>query len=253
MQNLINFRDIGGIKTQDARTVVEKQFLRSAVVNNLSPSDVDSLLNDYQLKHDIDFRSTGEIESDPDEAIDTVSYKQIDIAGQDESFSAQDFAKLAKVASKIDPNKIMIDTYNRYVTSETGRKGYHDFLMGFIEHPNETTIFHCQDGKDRTGIGAALILYSLNVSQELILADYLKTNEERKAANKVQLAEYEKAGATPAELKILAVILDVDKSYIEAAFKTIESEYGSVDNYLTKGLGLPKDFKEQMINLYTTA
>jgi len=34
-------------------------------------------------------------------------------------------------------------------------------------------------GKDRTGIGAVLILLALNVDEETILADYMKTNEYR--------------------------------------------------------------------------
>ncbi|WP_326717628.1 tyrosine-protein phosphatase [Vagococcus jeotgali] len=105
--------------------------------------------------------------------------------------------------------------------------------------------------KNRTGIGVALILSSLNVSQELILEDYLKTNEGLKNSDKVSMEQYKKAGLSAEKIDQLEEMSKADPTYLEAAFNKIKSEYGNLDNYFTKGLGLPADFKEQMMKLYT--
>jgi len=48
---------------------------------------------------------------------------------------------------------------------------------------DEAILFHCAAGKDRTGVGAALILYALGVDENVIYQDYELTNLYRKASN----------------------------------------------------------------------
>lgn len=251
MESLENFRDIGGIKTIDGRTVIEKQFLRSAEFANLSKSDISELLNVFDLKWDIDFRSALEVKQVPDEVIEGVTYEHLDVVGAKNDQAAAVQANMTNPDVKLDGKKIMIEGYEEMVSSESGRKAYSEFLTGFLTHPNETTLFHCTGGKDRTGIGAALILSSLNVSQELILEDYLKTNEGLKNSDKVSMEQYKKAGLSAEKIDQLEEMSKADPTYLEAAFNKIKSEYGNLDNYFTKGLGLPADFKEQMMKLYT--
>lgn len=248
MNTLVNFRDLGGIKTLDNKVVVGKQFLRSGQVVNLSESDKSDLINDYDLKLIVDFRSDGEIAEAPDDTLKNVAYEHINIIPETPN---QGTGLKELTNPKYSPEKYMLETYEQFVVSEEAQKGYREFLMGFIDKPNECTLFHCYAGKDRTGYGAALILSSLNVSRDAIFEDYLKTNESRKAANDVILGELKEKGLTEAELSQVSIMLDVDKSYLEKSFDIIDNQYGGIDTYFTKTLGLPADFQTKMRSLYT--
>ena len=53
---------------------------------------------------------------------------------------------------------------------------YSKFLDLLLNTPGGF-LFHCSAGKDRTGIGGALILYALGVEKKVILEDYLLSNK----------------------------------------------------------------------------
>src|SRR5699024_7385469 len=50
-------------------------------------------------------------------------------------------------------------------------------LMEIIQDPaNLALVNHCTAGKDRTGVGSALILLALDVPKETVMQDYLLSN-----------------------------------------------------------------------------
>ena len=51
-----------------------------------------------------------------------------------------------------------------------------------------------------------------------ILEDYLKTNEQRKAANEQIIAQYQANGTSPAEIQQLETMLYVKKEYLATAY-----------------------------------
>lgn len=106
MESLENFRDIGGIKTIDGRTVIEKQFLRSAEFANLSKSDISELLNVFDLKWDIDFRSALEVKQVPDEVIEGVTYEHLDVIGAKNDQAAAVQANMTNPDVKLDGKKL---------------------------------------------------------------------------------------------------------------------------------------------------
>ena len=53
-------------------------------------------------------------------------------------------------------------------------------LFALLEGRRVPVLFHCSCGKDRTGIGAMLILLALGVSRADALADYMLTNVYRR-------------------------------------------------------------------------
>lgn len=248
MDTLVNFRDLGNIVTLDNKKVVSHQFLRSGEIVNISEKDKETLTKIYGLKKIIDFRGDTEASQSPDDTLVGVIYEHIDILGE----SANQGASLEELLSpKYDPKKAMMTIYEELVLSENAQKGYSKFLSDFINQPNETTLFHCFAGKDRTGFGAALILHSLNVSRKAIEEDYLKTNESRKPANQAILAEMKEKGASEKQMSNMLIMLNVDKAYLDYAFELIETHYNSVENYFTTVLNLPETFSEDMKKLYT--
>lgn len=108
----------------------------------------------------------------------------------------------------------------------------------------ETTLFHCAAGKDRTGFGVALVLKILGVDEEYIFIDYLKTNEERIDENKKIENKYREKGLSENELKALKIAYSVEYDFLNCSFKEIKKQYGDFDNFLKEGLKIEEDFIE---------
>lgn len=248
MKSLVNFRDIGNIPTQDGKQVKSGFFLRSGEVVNLQDSAINSLLNDYQLKTIVDFRGEQETTERPDDTLTGVDYVNIDIL-KDSQGQGASFDDLVKGSGAAEIG--MLSLYEELVLTNAAQKGYQQFLEMSVSKPDSPLLFHCFAGKDRTGFAAALILKSLNVSNELIFKDYLKTNEMRKDANQLIVDDLRQKGYTEEQLNEVLIMMNVDKQYLDRSFEIIDREYGSFDAYITQGLHMPKSFFEEMKNSFT--
>ncbi len=65
LQGAINFRDIGGYKTKDGKTVQWGKIYRSAEINRLTAEDLDKL-EQLNIHYVLDFRGPSEVAAGPD-------------------------------------------------------------------------------------------------------------------------------------------------------------------------------------------
>ena len=122
--------------------------------------------------------------------------------------------------------ELMCDLYRGLVQDQAERfSEFFDHLL----HDDSPLVFHCTAGKDRTGFAAALLLLALGVPRDLVMADYLLTNE-------VYRPPPLPASDTPPEA--LAVLWSVQPSVLEAALRAIDLDHGGVERYLSQRLGL---------------
>ena len=243
MKSLVNFRDIGNIATLDGKIVKPNFFLRSGEVVDVHESAVEKLLNDYKLETIIDLRGEKETTERPDDTLVGVDYVNIDIL-KDVKGQGASFEDLLKGSGTADLG--MLELYEELILTDGARKGYQQFLELLLSKPKSPVLFHCFAGKDRTGMAAALILKSLNVSDDLVFEDYLKTNEMRKDANQLIVADLKSKGLTEEQLREVLVMMNVDKRYLEHSFNIINKEFGSFEKYIMDGLKMPKDFFTEM-------
>ena len=110
-------------------------------------------------------------------------------------------------------------------------------------------LFHCTAGKDRTGIAAALILYTLGVDEQTIFDDYEATNYYRRNENAKSIAQMTKYYGL--DEKTASNLMGAKKEYIAATFATIKSKYSSIDTYLEKELGLTPLKIKKLRAIYT--
>ena len=97
-------------------------------------------------------------------------------------------------------------------------------------------VFHCTAGKDRTGFAAALLLGALGVSRDDILHDYLLTNRLY-----VRSPLVEARGPK----HVMDVLWSVQPVFLEAAFATIEQDFGGLSRYLEGAMGLgPRELQQ---------
>jgi protein-tyrosine phosphatase len=101
-------------------------------------------------------------------------------------------------------------------------------------------IAHCFAGKDRTGFTVALVLDAVGVDRKAIVTDFLRSNtaapqlRERILESIRNRAE---ESTTPeivtfAEARLGDAVLGVREEYLDAAWRTLEADYGSPANYL---------------------
>lgn len=99
-------------------------------------------------------------------------------------------------------------------------------------------LFHCFAGKDRTGVMAALLLSLLGVPREIILNDYLLTNEVPDNKLPVIAKGFIRRGDNGTDLEAIRRGSQVNRGQMDATFASLDKNYGSVTAYLQKELGL---------------
>lgn len=242
LQGANNVRDLGGYRTKTGKTVKAHVLLRAAALNKLTKADAKKLKQVYHVRTDIDLRSKAEAAKAPDVKISGVTYT-FDPVVKDVS---QQFSMTSK-----DGVKVMENGYKAMVTSTQGKKAYKKMFKILLKNPKgQAVLWHCTAGKDRTGIGTALVLSALGVSRKTVMSDYLLSNKYLAASNKVTIQQLKDKGADAATIKLMTDMLSVKKSYLNAAFSAINKKYGSVDKYLQKGLGLTKTDRTKLQKLY---
>ncbi|YAB13320.1 tyrosine-protein phosphatase [Lactiplantibacillus plantarum] len=81
-------------------------------------------------------------------------------------------------------------TYAQMVTDSHAVKVWQNLFATLLtnDQPDQSVLFHCAAGKDRTGVAGALIMTALDVSRETIMQDYLLTNAVFMAADSMDTA-----------------------------------------------------------------
>ena len=249
INNPVNFRDLGGKIGYNGKKIKSKKLLRSGQLTNLSDAERSILLNEYNLKNIVDFRDNKEVTATPDDSIVDTEYFHIDIM-EDTKVKAINMQNIKEHLCPVEMQQFMFDVYANIMTNETSHKGYHDFVQILLKEQQGSTLFHCFAGKDRTGIGAAIVLNILGVSKEDIIEDYLQTNLQRKAANKVIIDGLKQKGLSEEGQKALLIALNVNEDYLKSAFEVAKKEYGSFDIYIKEALGISTDEQEELRNIY---
>jgi protein-tyrosine phosphatase len=106
-------------------------------------------------------------------------------------------------------------------------RGLFDLLLDPARH---ALLFHCSAGKDRTGLGAALVLSALGASRQTVLADYVATD-------RLWQRDFALPPETPKPLA--EALLGTHPALLEAALEAAEAAHGgSMPQLLERGLGL---------------
>jgi protein-tyrosine phosphatase len=164
-----NFRDLGGYPTADGRTTRWRTLYRADGLYRLSGDDLEAV-RDLGLKTVIDLRTFTELDKRGRFPVGEVPVAFHHLPIMDVTWSAQEF----------DPQDTPIAQFlfERYLDMiETGEPRIVTVFSVLAEPDALPAVFHCAAGKDRTGIVAALLLSSIGVSDEDVVADYALTGE----------------------------------------------------------------------------
>lgn len=227
-----NFRDLGGFKTKEGRFVKWGKVFRSDDLHKLTKEDLEYLGN-IPLVSIVDFRSVAERDSAPDLNPASVIENYAFSINPGNLSSTNEIANLPEEGLRT----IMADINRMLVSDSISIDQYRKFFALLQETDKIPLMFHCSAGKDRTGMGAALFLYSLGVEENTIFEDYLASNNYLgdKYATIIKLYPQMKA------------LMGVNPEYLKAGIDEIKKQHGSVESYLTDVLNVDI---EKMRGLY---
>lgn len=248
-RQITNFRDLGGIKNKEGKTVKPKKLLRSGHLVNLDKETQSVLVETFNLTRIIDFRRGFEISESPDTPIEEVEYINLDLLGKmnAKNSSLADFAKLKSVEAV---DKHMLGVYEDLILNPGAQEGFTEFMDYILGNKDGATIFHCFAGKDRTGYASALLLSLLDVDKEAIYKDFLITNTERKSANDSLVQQFREQGFNEEQLESLATALYVKEDYLDHALNLIEKNFGTTEQYAAQCLNFDQQKLAELRSIY---
>jgi len=250
IKGLRNTRDLGGLPTERGVIVRAGLLLRGGHLHDVDARNAAKLQSAYQVRHIIDLRTDIERDEKPDAPIPGARYYHLPIleaatVGITHEQASDDRASLLARLPDIR------ELYASMVVGDAAER-LSSVVRLIVEAGarNEPVLFHCTEGKDRTGLVSLVLLSMLDVPMEAILEDYLFTNGyARSRARKyywiVLLLKRDRALAR----KIRGLFL-ADKTYLDAALEAIERNYGSMRAFVTDGLHITEQeqraFSENM-------
>ena len=223
-----NFRDLGGYRTADGRTVKWGLLYRSGQMHDLTPADY-AYLQKLGIRTVCDFRDTRERTGEP----------TLWPAGTAPRIFSDDYAlDMSGMMLPGDPSTwthdgivaAMAATYPKLLDQFRGqyRRMFAELLAG-----NAPLAFHCTAGKDRTGVAAALLLSALGVPRATVIEDYLLSNQHMAPPPAHPTGFWAKLSPEAAR-----TFAGVDHRYIEAVFAVTDRHPGGMAGYLSDEMGL---------------
>lgn len=242
-----NARDLGGTRVADGRKVRSRLLLRGGALAKASDRDLAVLRDEYNLAAIFDFRTSMEVQHSPDKQVDGAKYFWMPAFDEDShSFREQNLPQeaykhlgewLVEHASEERPQVFAKKLYADMVENEFTQIQYAGFLQNIVHIDNGAVYWHCSQGKDRTGFGAAMLLAALGADRDAIMEEYCLSAD----FYKEELAMYIDKVNTQAEKTVIRTFLSVNPDYFAQALDLIDSEYGSMDKYLSGPLCLSED------------
>lgn len=230
MDQISNFRDIGGYTNMHGQMVRWGKIYRSGDLVNLSERD-SIRLSRLGIRTILDLRTEEEMAESP------VTYQEANLVSIPVSMgNVEDIMSRLKDGRirKGDGVLYMQDLYLQYVTDNTS--GFSEAFRLLLDEENYPLLITSTFGKDKVGFLTALILSVLQVPEDLIYSDY-SLSQEWYADNTRRMRGFART-LTPDAQEALTVMLQTNEAYLGLAFRKIRKEYGSVEKYLLKELNL---------------
>ncbi|SPO02030.1 related to protein-tyrosine phosphatase [Cephalotrichum gorgonifer] len=103
--------------------------------------------------------------------------------------------------------------------------------------PQESFLFHCNAGKDRTGVLAALILLLAEAPSEAIVHDYILSRVGTEPMREMIM----KSGIVDLSIPAMRNLSGVRAETMTAFLEALEQRFGGVRGYLAKDLGFTEE------------
>jgi protein-tyrosine phosphatase len=235
-----NCRDLGGMPAAGGSVIKPGLLIRSADLAELSAVDAATFEN-MNLKDVVDLRTQWEVDAHPDLVPKSAALHHLPPLHADQVAKAVETKHDWTKDNAEDFTSAMSSLYADMISDPLAVHAWKS-LFDILLHTENAILWHCTQGKDRTGMAAVLIEHALGVPANVIEADYLATNQYLKSelddAAYTKMAELLKDTPFADEPELL---LFARKEYLQSAENRVKELYGTWDAYLQKAIGLQKE------------
>lgn len=226
-----NFRDVGGVRRTDGRTIKLDTFFRSSHLARLDEAGRTALsragITDVcDLRRDIEIERTGQDRLPPHVRLHRLPFDYDHDAPHEAELRSEEFAV-----------NHMVSVYREFPVLERANRTILEVASLLAQ--GATVLVHCGAGKDRAGWVVATILRSVGVIERDIVTDYLESNS---AIAQLRRAVDSNPRQTP---ESMIPLLEVRKDYYRSGMSGIAESFGSFANYLTH-IGIHDDLLRRL-------
>lgn len=221
-----NIRDLGGLPTQEGGQTCMGVLIRADMPSRLTPTGEQALF-DYGVRTIIDLRTLPQTQEDPYPLMqsghrDGVRYCHLPL----ENYTSPEQALVDNAPTRAESYARALQYFAANIAV---------ILRAIATAPPGGILFHCQSGRDRTGLISALLLALANVGADVIAADYAASEAQLWPLYHKLVAE---AAHDPARLAWLQhKVPTAPPETILTALHFLDERYGSIEQYLlTAGL-----------------
>jgi len=250
IHSIVNFRDLGGIPTKDGRAMQWGKIYRAGDLSNLSKKETE-YFNSLGIKTIVEFRNDKEIKKKPNKLPkeSVINYVRVPIG--DESGNVQEALKKQVLKNRrnadFDSQAFVKNVYKEFIDDYA--KQYIPLMQLLLDENNYPLLFHCTAGKDRTGLGAALIMGAVGVDKKIIMDDFMLSNYYRNDHNNKVLRKMTLLGVRQ---NVAQPLLEVDSTYLQGSFDQMDNNYGDMNTFLDKELGIGDQERETLKSILLT-
>lgn len=239
---IINARQLGGIALPGGKKVKSRRLIRSAGLYKASDADLERLRREFDLAFVVDFRDGVELDREPDRAVSGAKAVHLPALPPFPPGGHR----------KNDPPKPDFDArfreiYRDLACSDCAAEAYKGFFRLLLEAKGRGVLWHCTQGKDRTGIAALLLLTALGADTEDIKRDYFLSNEGLGYLIDAPTPEGMRVWPREIKEKLFTVYPHILQVYLDE----LEHTYGGVEGYMRRRLGLTDADLEKLREYYT--
>ena len=244
LKSVMNFRDIGSIPTIGNGMIRQGIVFRSANPDSISKEDIIKLGGLY-IRTIIDLRAPHEIKKRR-RSIDHTHILSLPL-----DFQKTTRERLRPYLYKKGTEKILADISNQIYLDilDTAGPVFSQIMELLVSEDGAPILIHCQAGKDRTGILIALIMLALGTDSQLIVNDFLKSNDALMPFFKklLLIRKIISFGFFPA--RRMLYVITVKQRNIDSVIDRVQNHYGGIEGYLASAgfdISKLKDLREKL-------
>ncbi len=216
-----NFRDLGGLPTEDGGRIRPGLLFRSDTLQELTEADVDRLVHGLGLRLVVDLRAPGEVEVEGRGLLEDAGVRHINLA-----LNSRDERAIPDLAADT-----LVRHYLGYLAVSAQAAAQ---VVRVLADDGMPAVVHCAAGKDRTGVVTALVLRALRVPPEVVAEDYARSAQ---AVPQI-LARLRRLPSYAARIDLLPADVHACSAGTMVDFlAAVDTQYGSIEAFLrTAGL-----------------
>jgi len=241
LEGSVNFRDLGGYEGIDGRRLKWGQVFRSDNLGRLTDRDV-AYLQRLGIQLVLDFRTLAEAEKLPDRFPQPAMGRYLHLPIQHGEFDpANSFERIKKGDIEWMTEEFMVNGYLKNI--DNFARVWAILFNNLADRSKRPMVFHCTGGKDRAGIGAALVLLTLGVPEKTVVKDHGLSNLYIAPVLKKIYDQIRTYGVDPQQV---APYFTAPRKAILAVIHHIRQTYGSAAQYLINMAGVDEKVLDRL-------